>query len=244
MDTEEIKAQILTKLQIEREVREQLERQQGDQNAPLKKRPWAWLESRFGLLVIGAIVSGILVPIFQYTQEAIKWQKQNRYSSLERQQGSMRESLKQFIAVQALSAELYDLGLAIMDAPSMTVNPLQLEQWRKDFRALQARRIQQNAAFAATMFYFPIRAQEPIRQAWNDLMSPSQQLQTAVGDLLEGNKKAEVKKKLAAGKPAESKDDGRQMEARLDEVNHAYEQLLSMLRQQLLEVEHESSKFE
>lgn len=243
MDTEEIKKEIVAKLQIEREVREQLERQQGDRNAPIKKSPWAWLESKFGLLVIGAIVSGILVPTFQYTQESIKWQRQNRYSSLEHQLGSMRESLKQFIAVQALSAELYDLGLAIMDAPSTTAAQLQLEQWRKDFRALQAQRIQQNAAFAATVFYFPIGAQQPIRQAWNDLMRPSQQLQTVVGDLLTENQRLARGKKLVGGKPAKSADVGGQLDVSLAEVNQAYEHLLSMLRQQLLEVEHESSEF-
>ena len=242
MDTEEIKKEILARLQTEREVREQLERQQGDQNAPIKKSPWAWLNSKFGLLLIGAIISGVLVPTFQFTQEEIKWHRQNRYDSLERQLGSMRESLKQFIAVQALSAELYDLGLAVLDTPSAGVNRAQLEQWRKDFRALQARRVQQNAAFAATVFYFPTGSQQPIRTAWNDLMRPSQQLQTLVGSLLDESKTGAGQKAIA-GKHAEPNDVAVQLDTSLAEVNQAYDRVLSMLRQQLLEVERESSKF-
>ena len=235
MNTEEVKNEILVKLEIEREVRAQLGRQQTDQSAPTPRSPWAWLESKIGLLLIGAVISGVLVPTFQFTQEEIKWHRQNRYDSLERQLGSLRESLKQFIAVQALSAELYDLGLAVLDKPSARVDT-QLEQWRKDFRALQARRIQQNAAFAATLFYFPAESQQPIRAAWNDLMRPSQQLQTLVGDLLEESRTGE-------GKKATANEVALQLDTSLAEVNQAYERLLAMLRQQLLEVERESSKF-
>jgi len=83
MNTEEIKNEILAKLEIEREVREQLRRQQSDQSVSTKKSPWAWLDSKFGLLLIGAVISGVFVPTFQFTQEGIKWHKQNRYDSLE-----------------------------------------------------------------------------------------------------------------------------------------------------------------
>ncbi len=241
MDTEEIKKDILARLQIEREVREQLARQQSE-SAPARKSSWAWLESRFGLLLIGAILSGVLVPTFQFTQEQIKWHRQNRYDSLERQLGSIRESLKQFIAVQALSAELYDLGLAVLDSSSAGADPVQREQWHRDFRALQARRVEQNAAFAATMFYFPARSQEPIRAAWNDLLRPSQQLQTLVGELLEKSQTG-AGNKAPAVKGLDPKELTLQLDTSVTEVNQAYERLLMTLRQQLKEVERESSEF-
>ena len=59
-----------------------------------------------------------------------------------------------------------------------------MEDWRKEFHALQKQRIQQNSAFAATIFYFPSGSRESIRDAWNKLLLPSQKLQTLVGDLL------------------------------------------------------------
>jgi len=243
MNNEEIKKEILARLEIEREVREQLERQQSDKSSSIRKSPWAWLDSNLGLLLIGAVISGVLVPTFQFTQEQIKWQRQNRYSSIEHQLGSIRESLKQFIAVQALSAELYDLGLAFLDTPS--ADRLQLQQWRKDFRALQSRRVHQNATFAATIFYFPTESQQPIRTAWNDLMQPSQKLQTLVGGLLEENKTGAGKKVtgVTVGKPLEPNEVAVQLDTSLAEVNQAYERLMSMFRQQLLEVEHDKSKF-
>ena len=231
MNPEEIRNEILTKLAIEREVREALAREQG---APPKKGRWAWVESKLGLLIIGAVVSGVLVPVFQYTQERVKWHQQNRYNALVLQLTNMRESLKQFIAVQALSAELYELGLDVLQAPG-ALDAGQVEQRRTDLRALQQRRIAQNAAFAASVFYFPAGAQPPIREAWGTLIGHSEQMQGLIYEVLQQDAKARA--------AVDSNELATQLGEHLNKVNQAYEHLLSMLRQQLLEVENESSKF-
>ncbi len=233
MSAEDIKNEILTKLAIEREVREQLARQQGEP-APAKKNKWAWVETKIGLLVIGAVVSGVLVPVFQYTQERVKWRQQNNYNSLVLQLTSMRESLKQFIAVQALSAELYELGLDVLQAPGVIAAPM-LEQWRKDLRELQKRRIAQNAAFAASMFYFPSTAQPRIRDAWNELIGSSEEIQGLITEAL-----AQDGAPVSTSRRNEL---ATQLGERLNKVNQSYERLLAMLRQELLTVERESSEF-
>ncbi len=94
MDSEQIRDEVLARLEIEREVREQLARQQSEPSVPSGTGIRAWLDSKFGLLLIGAVISGMLVPTFQFTQEEIRWHRQNRYNNLARQLGSMRESLK------------------------------------------------------------------------------------------------------------------------------------------------------
>lgn len=239
MDNEKIKNDILMRLEIEREIRKQLDQNREREVTPTKSR-WTWLEGKLALLVIGSAITGVLIPTFQFTQEKIKWHRQNRYDILGRQLSSIRESLKQFIAVQALSAELYDLGLKILDTRSTALREARLEDWRKEFHAIQMRRLQQNSAFTATIFYFPTGSRESIREAWNDLLLPSQQLQTLVGELLgEGAR-------LSGGK-APKKPLGEtavQLDSSISEVNLAYEHVLSMLRQQLMGVENESSKFQ
>jgi hypothetical protein len=240
MDSEQIGKEISVRLEIERQVREQL-RNIEDQGASRKKSQWAWLDSKLALLIIGAVISGVLVPRFQFTQEKINWQRQNRYNTLERHLGSIRDSLKQFIAVQGLSAELYDVGLELVDTDSAALRQTQMEDWRKDFRALRARRVQQNGAFAATVFYFPEESRDSIRKAWNDLLLPAQKLETLVGDLLndvaEGSE-GKLRKRLSANETAVLLD------VCLSEVNQAYERVLTILRKQLLEVENESAKFQ
>lgn len=235
MNTDEIKQEVLTKLSIEREVREQLARQQGEQRAPGEKGKWAWLESKFALLLLGAIISGVLVPTFQYTQERVKWHQQNRYDSLVLQLTNMRESLKQFIAVQALSSELYEIGLDVLQAPAGSLDTAQLEQWRKDLRALQQRRIGQNAAFAASIFYFPPDSQLAMRAAWNDLIGHSEEMHGLIYGVLETSAKSD--------NSVDRNELATQLGENLSKVNGAYDQLLTMLRQQLLEVDRETSRF-
>ena len=240
MNSEEIGKEVAVRLEIERQVRDQL-RNLEDQGAARKKSRWAWLDSKLALLVIGAVISGVLVPRFQFTQEKINWQRQNRYNTVERQLGSIRDSLKQFIAVQGISAELYDLGLELIDTASATLRQSRLEEWRKDFRSLRARRVQQNAAFAATVFYFPAGSRDSIRRSWNDLLLPAQKLETLVGDLLNdaaGGSDEKVRKKMSANETAV------QLDVSLSEVNQAYEHVLTILRNQLQEVENESAKFQ
>ena len=168
---------------------------------------------------------------FDTAAESVKWHQQNRYNSLVVQLTDVRESLKQFIAVQALSGELYELGLDVLQAP--VVDDAQRQQWRKDLRALQQRRIAQNAAFAASVFYFPVNSQPPIREAWQELILQSEEMQGVIYGVLQ-NPKAES---------VDANELATQLGEKLAKVNKAYERLLSMLRQQLLEVEDESSKF-
>jgi hypothetical protein len=240
MNSEEIGKEVAVKLEIDRQVREQL-RNLEDQGAARKRSRWAWLDSKLTLLIIGAVISGVLVPRFQFTQEKINWQRKNRYNTVERQLGNIRDSLKQFIAVQGISAELYDLGLELLDTDAADLRQARLEEWRKDYRALKARRVQQNAAFAATVFYFPVGSRDSIRKAWNDLLLPAQKLETLVGDLLNdatGGSDGKVRKKMSANETAV------QLDVSLSEVNQAYEHVLTNLRNQLQEVENESAKFQ
>ncbi len=240
MDKEQIRKEILVRIEIEQQVREQL-RDIKDQGVPPKKSHWAWLDSKMALLVIGAVISGVLVPTFQFTQQKFNWHRQNRYDSLDRQLGNMRESLKQFIAVQGLSAELFDLGLEIIDIDSAVLLQARLNEWHKMFRSIRARRVQQNAAFAATVFYFPTRSRETIREAWNNLLLPAQKLDTLVDDLLSISAQGsdgKIPQKLTSNETAV------QLDVNFSEANQAYKLVLAMLRQQLQEVEHESTKFQ
>jgi hypothetical protein len=233
LSSEDIRNEILTRLAIEREVREQLARQNADP-APPKKTRWAWVESKLALLIVGAVVSGILVPVFQYTQERVKWRQQNDYDSLVLQLTNMRESLKQFIAVQVLSSELYSLGLEVLRAPP-TSEPAVIEQWRRELRELQKRRVAQNGAFAASVFYFPAGAQPRIRAAWSRLIGSAEAMQGLIADALDKHGTAQSAPVRNAAATS--------LDEQLHKVNESYEMLLAMLRQELLAVEQESSEF-
>src|ERR1051325_11030873 len=78
-----------------------------------------WYESKIGLLLIGSVLSGILVPIFQYTQETIKWKRQNRYENVKYRLGMMRDGMKEFVYVHAFNAEAYERIRPFADNPKV-----------------------------------------------------------------------------------------------------------------------------
>ncbi len=239
MDNEQIKKEISVRLEIEREVRKQLQNIENRNTEPVKSR-WQWLESKLMLLVIGALLSGILVPTFQFTQEKIKWHRQNRYDSLERQLTSMRGSLKQFIAVHGLSAELYNLGSGALKSQSAAPNQVQFEDWQKEFNLLRKRRIGKNATFAATVFFFPKGSREQIRKAWNALLLSVQKLEALVEKILNNDSKNFIE---VNGQQLTMNKIPIQLDVSLSEMNKTYNHVLKILRQQFQEVENESSKF-
>jgi hypothetical protein len=61
MDKEQIKNEILMRLEIEREVRKQLDQSREQEVTPTKSS-WKWLESKLALLVIGSLITGVLCP--------------------------------------------------------------------------------------------------------------------------------------------------------------------------------------
>jgi len=104
----------------------------------------------------------------------------------------------------------------------------------EELRTLQEKRIQQNAAFASSIFYFPADFQEKIRAGWNRMIVPIQKLDGTVAILLEQGPKEQA---TIRGAPLE-------LDSRLAEVNGAYDDLVSMLQDRLGEVENASSRFQ
>ena len=231
MERDEIKREIVSRLQLEAEVRKQLKLEESE-GAPPKSWLRSSMESKLGLLVVGAVLSGVLVPTFQCTQERIKWRQQNQYDALQRQLGSIRDSLKQFVEVQAVSASLYNLGMSLLEGRATSAD--ERAKKREELRTLQQQRIQQNAAFASSIFYFPADFQERIRAGWNRMIVPIQKLDGTVATLLEQGGKEQ----------ATIRDAPLELDSRLAEVNGAYDDLVSMLQDRLRKVENASSRFQ
>jgi len=100
MLSDEEKQQIIEKLAFEKEVRGSLQKTDNGTSPP---GSFAWLESKLGLLLIGALLSGVLIPTFQCTQETFKWTRQNFYDNIKFQLSIIREGLKEFILIHALT---------------------------------------------------------------------------------------------------------------------------------------------
>src|SRR6185295_1522004 len=102
MLTDEEKNKIIERVQFEAQIRKDIQAASRDDDKPTKAR---WLDSKMALLLIGSVLSGVLVPLFQYTQETIKWKRQNRYENVKYRLGMMRDGMKEFVFVHAFNAE-------------------------------------------------------------------------------------------------------------------------------------------
>ena len=101
MLSEEEKAKIIEKVQFENEIKKTIDSEP-------KPKKFTWLNSKISLLLIGALISGILVPWFQYTQKSIEWKRQNRYDSISYRLDMMRDCVKEFVYLQAIRAEGFE----------------------------------------------------------------------------------------------------------------------------------------
>lgn len=103
MLTDEEKARIIERLEFERAVRESIAKKESP-----KKSFSEWLNSSIGLLVIGALISGVLIPLFQLTQKSIETKRANRFENMTFYLAKLRESLQDFAAITALNAEVIE----------------------------------------------------------------------------------------------------------------------------------------
>ena len=237
--TPEEKDQIIERLRLESDLRKEL---QGEQE-PKKRSRFAWVESKIGILIVGALVSGILVPIFQYTQETIKWRRQNRYENVKYRVGMMREGIKEFVFVHEFIAEAYEQARPLVENP--VIGQKDIDDYNQKQFELQSKRFQQNAKFASLVIYFPETNRGNLRQTYNDYLTDVQvfmgQLKTAVGI------RSELLKKQSESSSEQLRKQFEEIQTQLDgaitKLNQKYEEVLQLMKVLIGESENESENY-
>jgi hypothetical protein len=237
--TPEEKDQIIERLRLESDLRKEL---QGEQE-PKKRSRFAWVESKIGILIVGALVSGILVPIFQYTQETIKWRRQNRYENVKYRVGMMREGIKEFVFVHEFIAEAYEQARPLVENP--VISQKDIDDYNQKQFELQSKRFQQNAKFASLVIYFPETNRGNLRQTYNDYLTDVQvfmgQLKTAVGI------RSELLKKQSESSSEQLRKQFEEIQTQLDgaitKLNQKYEEVLQLMKVLIGESENESENY-
>lgn len=145
MLSEEEKKHIIEKVQFENEIRQKL-------SIPSKPKRFSWLNNRISLLLIGSVITGILVPLFQYTQKTIEWKRQNQFANINYRLGMMRDCLKEFVYLSAYIAEAYERVTPFMNKAQLT--PKLYAEFEQGYIEMQNARFRQNAKVTSLMIYF------------------------------------------------------------------------------------------
>ena len=145
MISDEEKKRIIEKIKFEQEIKESLIEQP-------KSSRYAWLNSKLFLLLLGSLITGILVPIFQYTQKTIEWKRENQYSNITYSMNMMRESLREFTNLQGFNSETYEILKSIIN--NNQISDDNYSEFTRRHTELQNRRFKQNAKVSSSLLYF------------------------------------------------------------------------------------------
>ena len=240
MLNEEEKNQIVERVQFETRIRKEIQAASASEERPARPR---WFDSKLGLLLIGSLLSGVLVPLFQYTQETIRWRRQNRYENVKFRLGMMRDGMKEFVFVHAFNAEAYERIRPF--AENKTVDKKEFDSYSTQHIEMQNRRFQQNAKFASFLIYFPEKDRSNLRETYNDYLTS---VQTYMGQLerlvqvrysLSSSPKAEDKEQLLA----EFQDLTGKIDSTLEVINQKYEEVLRIMKAEIGGKEDESEGY-
>jgi hypothetical protein len=211
MLADEEKRQILERAQYEREVRKQLEPE---------PKPASWVESKLGLLLIGFLLTGVIVPVLQYAQETIKWKRQNHFDNVKYNLTGMRDALKDFTSEWAYTAGTFQNAASYLERKD--VSAADIAKFAAAETELETKVYQQHARVVASLEYFPDRAK--------------------VGIALEAFRVAAAAYYAALRKNvARSGQDD--IEKRISELNEKYTSVVETMRQQIGKKQDENESF-
>lgn len=145
MLSEEEKAHIIEKVQFENAIKKEL-------SDSAKPKKYGWIESKIVLLLIGALITGILVPTFQYTQKLWEWKRQNQFANLTFSLTMMRDCLREFNYLSAFAPEAYERIKPALKGKQLTSK--EYDDLEHEYVDLQNRRFTQNAKVISLMVHF------------------------------------------------------------------------------------------
>jgi len=225
MLSDEEKAHIVDRVQFEAELRKALK--SGDASAPSK-----WYDSKVGLLLIGSLITGLLVPVFQYTQQTFSWRRQNRYDNSKYRLSMMRDCLREFVSLSAYAGEAYERAEAALKKGRL--GPKDLDAYQMQYVDFQNRRFQQNAKVSSQLIFYDKR--EEMSSIFNRYIGDASEFVRMLHEMVL------AKQSTNSGRRG-SREEGRNVDAGILKLNRSYQLLIDEMKRQIsaLEVENEKS---
>ncbi len=234
MLSEEEKTHIIEKIKFENEIRKKL-------STPSEPKKWSWLNNKLSLLIVGALITGILVPLFQYTQKTIDWKKRNQFANINFRLGMMRDCLKEFVYLSAYIAEAYERAIPTMDKTPLT-GP-DYKKFEQQFLELQNGRYRQNARVKSLMVYF--QDIDTLGRLFNNYVNTS-------SDYLRDLKKC-IHTRFCISNPAECRKSEAtevhmaEFKEKIDDyiirLNESYKNVIAKIKEDIGRAEDETEKF-
>jgi hypothetical protein len=230
--SDEEKARIISQVRFENLIRKELKNEEQKETKPTR---WSWLHSKLGLLLIGALISGFLVPLFQYTYETIKWTRQNRYDNIKYRLEMVRSGIKEMALVQSFIAEAYERTRPLFK--SKVLDPKTVNLYRSKMIEMHNRRFFQNAKLFSYLSYFTEKQQKVINFYFEKYLSSVQAYMALLDTMIISGDEMSMNAK------GEKIDFGKKINLLIKQINEDYDEIMSIMQLYLKELEDESEQF-
>lgn len=209
------------------------------QTAPSK---WSsWLNSKIFLLLFGSLITGILVPWFQYTQKTIEWKRQNQFDNFSFRLGMMRDCLKEFVYLSTFPAEAYQRAEPFLEKEDLISKDYQ--EFERQYIDLQNRGFRQRAKVTSLLISF--EDTNTMRKLFIDYVMNSSEYLRGLKSFVDTRHC--IVNQENCGR-AELNDGGvSTLKGRLDNdvmlLNESYERVIAKMKQEIGRAEDESERF-
>lgn len=235
MLSEEEKMHIIEKVQFENEIRKEL-------SAPIERKKFSWLNSKMFLLLIGSLITGILVPWFQYTHKAIEWKRQNEFDNINFRLKMMRDCLKEFVYLSAYTSEAYERTIPFMDKAYLSQKDY--EDFEQQHIELQNSRFRQNAKVTSLLIHFPDA--NTLKRLFRDYAKNSSDYLIDLKHFVHAQYC--ISNPSRCEKISENKEQSNKLRIKIDQhhiviLNESYSRVIGNMKQKIGRIEDESEEF-
>lgn len=231
MLTPEEKERIVERIRFEEQLRKELA--DSGRSAPSK-----W-NSKIRLLLVGSLMTGVLVPCFQFFQSKLEWHRQNAFEHTQFRLTTARDCLREFAAVQAYAPEILDRVRVLGE--TMPVQPDEAEQLLQDYVQLRAKLGQQSAKVMSLIMYFD--EAEAIRTAYQHQVALLSNMLNEARTLFGSACRASTADNRMNDLQEQITKVTILIEADTDKVNQLYTEIINAMRTEIGRLEDERSRF-
>jgi len=151
MLTEDEKNRILERVEFEEKVRKGL-LEKDRQGESFGAAFWEKASSGLGLLIIGSVITGFLVPVYQDRQKTLEWERQIRYENVKYSLDMRRDCLREFMLTGTYISEIVEVLEPYRN--EQPISKAEYEQLEQKLLELQHNRFAQNAKVVSLLVHF------------------------------------------------------------------------------------------
>jgi hypothetical protein len=231
MLTPEEKERIIERVKFEEKIR-------GELGHPDKQPSSRW-NSKIALLLIGSLITGVLVPWFQFIQNRLAWRRQNAFEHTQFRLKTARDCLNEFVILQVYLIEVLERGRLLKE--TVPVESAEAAQLMEEFVGLRVKLSQQSARVLSLIMYFD--KAEKIRSYYQDHMVLTSVNLNKVSGLISDVCRASESEAKTTDLQKRIAEVLKEIEGDMDEFQRLYTEIINAMRTEIGRLEDERLPF-